>query len=69
MKKHSEFNGFPIELYVEKSKEKEVTDSDEEDMVVSLSGMPSHLMIKQSEREQEQNSNNNDVFVLETDQF
>ena len=69
VKKHSEFNGFPIELYVEKSKEKEVTDSDEEDMVVSLSGMPSHLMIKQSEREQEQNSNNNDVFVLETDQF
>ena len=54
---------------MEKSKEKEVTDSDEEDMVVSLSGMPSHLMIKQSEREQEQNSNNNDVFVLETDQF
>ena len=69
VKKHSEFIGFPIELYVEKSKEKEVTDSDEEDMVVSLSGMPSHLMIKQSEREQEQNSNNNDVFVLETDQF
>ena len=69
VKKHSEFIGFPIELYVEKSKEKEVTDSDEEDMVVSLSGMPSHLMIKQSECEQEQNSNNNDVFVLETDQF
>merc|ERR1712003_9714 len=33
VKKHSEFIGFPIELYVEKSKEKEVTDSegDEED--------------------------------------
>ena len=69
VKKHSEFNGFPIELYVEKSKEKEVTASDEEDMVVSLSGMPSHLMIKQSEREQEQNSNNNEVIVLEIDQF
>ena len=27
MKKHSEFIGFGIELYVEKSKEKEVTDS------------------------------------------
>merc|ERR1712039_16802 len=26
VKKHSEFIGFPIELYVEKSKEKEVTD-------------------------------------------
>ena len=25
VKKHSEFIGFPIELYVEKSKEKEVT--------------------------------------------
>merc|ERR1712078_121855 len=31
VKKHSEFIGFPIELYVEKSKEKEVTDSDEDD--------------------------------------
>merc|ERR1712125_134212 len=30
-KKHSEFIGFPIELYVEKSKEKEVTDSEEEE--------------------------------------
>merc|ERR1711971_249029 len=30
-KKHSEFIGFPIELYVEKSKEKEVTDSEDED--------------------------------------
>merc|ERR1712194_58214 len=29
--KHSEFIGFPIELYVEKSKEKEVTDSEDED--------------------------------------
>merc|ERR1712098_327253 len=31
VKKHSEFVGFPIELYVEKSNEKEVTDSDEEE--------------------------------------
>merc|ERR1711884_887334 len=31
VKKHSEFIGFPIELYVVKSKEKEVTDSEEED--------------------------------------
>merc|ERR1712051_641777 len=31
LKKHSEFIGFPIELYVEKSKEKEVTDSEEEE--------------------------------------
>merc|ERR1712008_573940 len=31
VKKHSEFIGFPIELYVEKSKEKEVTDSEEEE--------------------------------------
>merc|ERR1712159_610155 len=30
VKKHSEFIGFPIELYVEKSKEKEVTDSDDD---------------------------------------
>ena len=32
VKKHSEFIGFPIELYVEKSKEKEVTDSEEEEL-------------------------------------
>merc|ERR1712193_142933 len=31
VKKHSEFNGFPIELYVEKSNEKEVTDSEDEE--------------------------------------
>jgi len=31
MKKHPEFIGFPIELYVEKSKEKEVTDSEDEE--------------------------------------
>ena len=31
MKKHSEFIGFPIELYVEKSNEKEVTDSEDEE--------------------------------------
>merc|ERR1712194_217881 len=31
VKKHSEFIGFPIELYVEKSKEKEVTDYEDED--------------------------------------
>merc|ERR1712061_619206 len=31
VKKHSELIGFPIELYVEKSKEKEVTDSEEEE--------------------------------------
>merc|ERR1711904_602669 len=31
IKKHSEFIGFPIELYCEKSKEKEVTDSEDEE--------------------------------------
>eukprot|EP00397_Hematodinium_sp_SG-2012_P014966 GEMP01015233.1.p1 GENE.GEMP01015233.1~~GEMP01015233.1.p1 ORF type:complete len:737 (+),score=238.86 GEMP01015233.1:34-2244(+) len=31
VKKHSEFIGFPIELYVEKSSEKEVTDSEAEE--------------------------------------
>jgi len=31
VKKHSEFIGFPIELYVEKSTEKEVTDSEDEE--------------------------------------
>ena len=31
VKKHSEFIGFPIELLVEKSEDKEVTESDDED--------------------------------------
>lgn len=31
VKKHSEFIGFPIKLYVEKTEEKEVTDDEEED--------------------------------------
>jgi molecular chaperone HtpG len=31
VKKHSEFISFPIELQVEKSNEKEVTDSDDEE--------------------------------------
>merc|ERR1711943_86764 len=31
VKKHSEFIGFPIELYTEKSSEKEVTDSEDEE--------------------------------------
>merc|ERR1719183_2082831 len=31
VKKHSEFIGFPIELYTEKSSEKEVTDSEEDE--------------------------------------
>merc|ERR1712070_851207 len=31
VKKHSEFIGFPIEFYVEKSSEKEVTDSEDEE--------------------------------------
>ena len=31
VKKHSEFIGFPIELYVEKTSEKEVTESDDEE--------------------------------------
>merc|ERR1711988_1289627 len=31
VKKHSEFIGFPIKLYVEKTEEKEVTDDEEEE--------------------------------------
>jgi molecular chaperone HtpG len=31
VKKHSEFIGFPIELMVEKTQDKEVTDSDDEE--------------------------------------
>merc|ERR1712061_459998 len=31
VKKHSEFIGFPIKLYIEKTTEKEVTDDDDDD--------------------------------------
>lgn len=31
MKKHSEFIGFPIKLYTEKTTEKEVTDDEDEE--------------------------------------
>merc|ERR1712187_825030 len=40
VKKHSEFIGFPIELYVEKSKEREVTDSEEEEEKKDEEGVP-----------------------------
>merc|ERR1712054_199082 len=38
VKKHSEFIGFPIELYVEKSSEKEVTDSEDEEEAMKEEG-------------------------------
>merc|ERR1712232_883194 len=31
VKKHSEFIGFPVQLYVEKTEEKEVTDDEDDD--------------------------------------
>merc|ERR1711966_619982 len=57
VKKHSEFIGFPIELYVEKSKEKEVTDSedDEEEKKDEKEGDEPKIEEVDEEKEKEEN--------------
>jgi len=55
VKKHSEFIGFPIELYVEKSNEKEVTDSEEEDE-------------KKDEDKKDEDKKDDDVKIEEVDE-
>jgi molecular chaperone HtpG len=51
VKKHSEFIGFPIELYVEKSKEKEVTDSEVDEKKDEKSDEPKIEEVKEGEEE------------------
>jgi molecular chaperone HtpG len=55
VKKHSEFIGFPIELYVEKSNEKEVTDSeDEEEKEEKKEGEEDEPKIEEVDEEKEE---------------
>merc|ERR1712238_283718 len=54
VKKHSEFIGFPIELYVEKSKEKEVTDSEEEEEEKKEEGEDDAPKIEEVDEEKEE---------------
>merc|ERR1712097_135773 len=55
VKKHSEFIGFPIELYVEKSNEKEVTDSgEEEETAEAMAEEMAEEMVEETVEEKEE---------------
>merc|ERR1712054_750258 len=58
VKKHGEFIGFPIELYVEKSSEKEVTDSEDEEEAMKEEGEegdePKIEEVDEAEKEEKQ---------------
>merc|ERR1712176_184362 len=53
VKKHSEFIGSPIELYIEKSEEKEVTDSEEEEEEKKEEGEDDAPKIEEVDEEKE----------------
>ncbi len=53
VKKHSEFIGFPIELMVEKSQDKEVTESDDEEEKKKESENPDEPKIEEEEKKKE----------------
>ena len=53
VKKHSEFIGFPIELYVEKSKDKEVTESDDEEDKTKKEGETDEPKIEEEEKKKD----------------
>merc|ERR1711971_499526 len=59
VKKHSEFIGFPIELYVEKSKEKEGTDSEDEEEKKEEEGKDGEPKIEEVDEEKEQEEKKN----------
>merc|ERR1712045_488906 len=59
VKKHSEFIGFPIELYVEKSKEKEVTDSEDEEEKKEEEKEGDEPKIEEVDEEKEKEANKN----------
>merc|ERR1712194_751837 len=68
VKKHSEFIGFPIELYVEKSKEKEVTDSeDEEEEKKDESKKKKTKKVKEVSHEWEQLNKNKPLWMRKSE--
>merc|ERR1712106_34672 len=67
VKKHSEFIGFPIELYVEKSKEKEVTDSEEEEEEEKEAKKKKTKKVKEVSHEWEQLNKNKPLWMRKSE--
>merc|ERR1712021_235214 len=67
VKKHSEFIGFPIELYVEKSKEKEVTDSEEEEEEKKEAKKKKTKKVKEVSHEWEQLNKNKPLWMRKSE--
>merc|ERR1712091_437164 len=67
VKKHSEFIGFPIELYVEKSKEKEVTDSEEEEEEEKEEKKKKTKKVKEVSHEWEQLNKNKPLWMRKSE--
>merc|ERR1711868_248822 len=67
VKKHSEFIGFPIELYVEKSKEKEVTDSEEDEEEEKEAKKKKTKKVKEVSHEWEQPNKNKPLWMRKSE--
>merc|ERR1712031_140289 len=67
VKKHSEFIGFPIELYVEKSKEKEVTDSEDEEEEPKKEEEGDEPKIEEVDEEWEQLNKNKPLWMRKSE--
>merc|ERR1711975_80537 len=67
VKKHSEFIGFPIELYVEKSKEKEVTDSEDEEEEEKEEEKKKTKKVKEVSHEWEQLNKNKPLWMRKSE--
>merc|ERR1712046_460054 len=67
IKKHSEFIGFPIELYVEKSKEKEVTGSEDEEEKEKEEKKKKTKKVKEVSHEWEQLNKNKPLWMRKSE--
>merc|ERR1719172_416738 len=68
VKKHSEFIGFPIELYVEKSNEKEVTDSEDEEEAEKEEGKKKTKKVKEVTHDWEQLNKNKPLWMRKAEE-